>query len=123
MRFVLLVVLIALAVLLVLRFGASRQANPVRESVVALDKTKQALLPSQLQQVEAALDAYAAEHMDYPGGLDELVPRFLGQADLLVDPWGTPLRLEKGKAQEPLLVSAGPDRAYGTHDDMRRSLR
>ncbi len=123
MRFVLLIVLIALAVLLVLHFGTGRQANPVKKSVAVLDKTKQALLPSQLQQVEAALDSYAAEQMNYPGSLDELVPQYLSQADFLVDPWGTPLRLEKGVAQNPFLVSAGPDREYGTLDDIRRSLR
>jgi hypothetical protein len=122
MRFGLLIILIALAVLLVLHFGKGKQTNPVKEADIVLDKTKLAILPSQLQQVDEALDAYAAEHSAYPGKLAELVPDYLPQADLLIDPWGTRLRLERRRAENASLVCAGPDRVFGTGDDSRRSL-
>jgi len=122
MRYILLVILVALAVLLVLRFGKSQKTNPVKEADALLDNAKLAVLPMQLQQVEAALDAYAAERGSHPGDLAELVPGYLRGADLLIDPWGTPLRLDEGEEEKAFLVSAGPDRAFATGDDIRRSL-
>jgi hypothetical protein len=123
MRYVLLLFLAALAVVLVLQLGAGRKANPVVQSFAALDKAKAAALPSQLQQVEAALEAFADEHGAGPGDLAELVPGQLRSADLLIDPWGTRLRLEKDSAGQAVLVCAGPDRAFATADDIRRSSR
>jgi hypothetical protein len=122
MRYILLLLLVALAVVLLLHFGTGKKAAQVEESTAALDKAKLAVLPMQLQQVEAAVDAYADENGDYPQDLEMLVPRFLPQADLLIDPWGTRLRLEKGEPPKLFLVCAGPDRAFGTGDDSRRSL-
>jgi hypothetical protein len=122
MRYILLLLLVALAVILVLHLGTGKKVAQVEESTAALDKAKLAVLPMQLQQVEAAVDAYADENGDYPGDLEMLVPRFLPQADLLIDPWGTRLRLDKGEPSKLFLVCAGPDRAFGTDDDSRRSL-
>jgi hypothetical protein len=122
MRFVLLVILIALAVLLLLHVGKGRPSNPVKEADAILDKTKQAILPSQLQQVEAALDAYTSEHGYYPDDLSQIVPDFLPNPDFLIDPWGTQLRLVRGEGEKTFLLSAGPDRAFGSGDDIRRSL-
>ncbi len=117
-----LIILIVLAVLLVLHFSKGKQANPIKEADAMLDRTKLAILPSQLQQVDEALDAYAAEHSAYPDDLAELVPDCLPQDDLLIDPWGTRLRLEGNGKERMFLVSAGPDRVFGTSDDSRRSL-
>ena len=122
MRFVLLVSLVALAVLLVLHFGKGEKSNPVKEADAMLDKTKQAVLPSQLQQVEAALDAYATERGSYPDDLAQIVPAYLPSPDFLIDPWGTQLRLVRGDGEKVFLASAGPDRAFGSGDDIRRSL-
>lgn len=122
MRYILLLLLVALAVVLVLHFGAERKANPLGESETALDKAKLAALPAQLQQVEAALAAYADERGAYPAGLAELVPGYLRDADLLIDPWGTTLRLERSAAGGTVLSSAGPDRVFAGSDDIRRSL-
>jgi hypothetical protein len=122
MRFGLLILLIALAVLLALIFRGGGQANPVAESTARLDAAKGATLEPIMKQVEAAVDAYVDENGDYPGDLEILVPRFLPSADLLIDPWGTRLRLEKGEPPNLFLISAGPDRAFGTGDDRRRSL-
>jgi hypothetical protein len=122
MRYVLLVILVALAVLLVLHVGTSQKTNPVKKANAMLDKAKLAALSAQLQQVEAALDAHADEQSAYPGDLSELVPGYLRSADLLIDPWGTRLRLDRGEEGKAFLVSAGPDRAFATGDDIRRSL-
>ncbi|MBN2345998.1 MAG: type II secretion system protein GspG [Candidatus Aminicenantes bacterium] len=122
MRYLLLVVLIALAVVLMLHLGRGKGTVPVEESVAALDKAKLSVLPSQLLQVEAALEAYADEHGAYPDELAGLVPGYLRNADSLVDPWGTRLRLQKGERKGAFLVSAGPDRKFSTPDDRRRSL-
>ena len=117
-----LILLVAMAVLLVLHIGTARQANPVKEADAVLDRTKLAILPSQLQQVEAALDTYAAERTGYPGDLDELVPKYLPNSGFLIDPWGTRLRLEEEAGGKATLVSAGPDRAFASGDDIRRSI-
>lgn len=122
MRFGLLLLLIALAILLVVLFSGGGKGNPAAESISRLDAAKGATLEPILQQVEAALDSYADENGGYPADLEVLVPRFLPRADFLVDPWGTRLRLEKDGTRGPSLVSAGPDRAFGTGDDIRRSL-
>jgi hypothetical protein len=123
MRYVLLLFLTALIVVLALHFGAGSQANPVKQSFAALDRAKAALLPSQLQQVEAALEAFADERGADPGDLAELVPVYLRSADLLIDPWGTRLRLERNGEGRADLVCAGPDRAFASSDDIRRSPR
>ncbi|MDD8013460.1 MAG: hypothetical protein PHX05_08295 [Acidobacteriota bacterium] len=123
MRYALLVILVALVVMLVLHYGADRKANPIEESAAMLDKSKAALLPSQLQQVEAALDAYADERGARPADLAELVPGYLRGAGLLIDPWGTRLRLERSGEISAALISAGPDHVFSTRDDIRRSLQ
>jgi len=122
MRFILLVILVALAVVLVLYTAKSRTATPVEESAAVLDRTRAAILPSQLRQVEEALGAYAEARSAYPGDLAELVPAYLRSADLLTDPWGTRLRLENEPPGHAFLVCAGPDRSFATADDTRRSL-
>jgi hypothetical protein len=122
MRFGLLILLIALVIVMVVYLGKGRQANPVAEASADLDKAKGATLEPIMKQVETAVDAYADENGNYPENLEILVPQFLSRTDDLIDPWGTRLRLERGEPQKLSLVSAGPDRAFGTSDDSRRSL-
>jgi hypothetical protein len=122
MRFGLLIILIALAVVTVIYFAKGRQANPVAEVDRDLDVAKGATLEPILRQVEAAIEAYADENGLPPQDLEQLLPRFLPSADSLIDPWGTRLRLEKGEPQGLFLISAGPDRIFSTGDDNRRSL-
>lgn len=123
MRYLLLLLLFALAVVLALHLGKSRQADPLAESGAMLDKAKLAVLPAQLGQVAAALDAYRSDRGAWPGDLAELVPEYLPVSDLLLDPWGTRLRLERPDAGDAFLACAGPDRAFASPDDTRRSLQ
>ncbi|MCJ7524398.1 MAG: hypothetical protein MUP71_04140 [Candidatus Aminicenantes bacterium] len=122
MKFGLLIILIALLVVMVLYLGKGPKANPVSQSLTNLDKAKAVSLEPILLQVEAALAAYADENGSYPDDLENLVPRCLPRTDLLVDPWGTRLRLEKDDQQNSFLICAGPDRIFATGDDSRRSL-
>jgi hypothetical protein len=122
MRFGLLIILIALLVVMVLYLGKGTKADRVSQGLASLDKAKGMTLGPIMQQVEAALDAYANENDGYPKDLEELVPRYLSREDLLIDPWGTRLRLEKDNQQKSTLASAGPDRMFATGDDSRRSL-
>lgn len=122
MKFGLLIILIALLVVMVLYLGKSPKANPVSQGLTSLDKAKEAALEPIMQQVEAAVDAYADEKGGYPEDLEELLPNYLSRTDLLIDPWGTRLRLEMDDQRKWSLISAGPDRLFATADDRRRSL-
>jgi hypothetical protein len=122
MRFALLVLLVALVIVLFVFLAKERQADPGSETLAPLDKAKSASLEPILLQVQAALDAYDDENGEPAPDLDALLPRFLANADMLVDPWGTRLILEKDAQGGAFLVCAGPDRAFATADDTRRSL-
>jgi len=122
MKFGLLIILIALLVVMVLYLGKGPKANPVPQAIISLDKAKGATLEPIMQQVAAALDAYTTENGSDPEDLEKLVPRYLPRTDLLIDPWGTRLRLEKDDQQNSFLICAGPDRLFATGDDSRRSL-
>lgn len=122
MRFALLVILVALVIIMVVFLARNRQASPGGEAMAPLDKAKTASLEPILRQVQAALDAYNDENGEPAPDLDALLPRFLANADMLVDPWGTRLVLETEAPGSASLVSAGPDRAFASADDIRRSL-
>lgn len=122
MKFGLLIILIALLVVMVLYLGKGPKANPVSQGLTSLDKAKGATLEPIMQQVEAAIADYENDNDGYPENLEKLVPRYLPRTDLLVDPWGTRLRLEKDDQQNSFLICAGPDRLFSTGDDSRRSL-
>lgn len=122
MKFGLLIILIALLVVMVLYLGKGPKVNPVSQGLTRLDTAKGVTLEPIMQQVEAAIDAYADEKGSYPEDLEELVPSYLSRTDLLIDPWGTRLRLEMDDQQKLSLISAGPDRLFSTGDDRRRSL-
>ena len=117
-----LIILIALLVAMVLYFGKGHQADPVSQANSNLNKAKTVSLEPIMLQVETALAAYAEQNGGYPDDLENLVPRFLPRTDLLVDPWGTRLILEKNYQQNSFLICAGPDRLFATGDDSRRSL-
>jgi hypothetical protein len=121
MRYALLVILIALAVVLALHLARAGAAGPAPTAPARLDEARLAALGAQLREVETALGAFADERGGWPADLAELVPGHLRDARLLVDPWGTPLRLEHGAAAAAV-ASAGPDRVPGSGDDIRRSL-
>ena len=117
-----LIIFIALLVVLVLYLGKGPKADRVSQAVMSLDKAKGVTLGPIMQQVEAAIADYENDNDGYPENLEKLVPRYLPGTDLLIDPWGTRLRLEKDDQQNLFLICAGPDRLFTTEDDSRRSL-
>ena len=40
----------------------------------------------------------------------------------MLDAWGTPFRIDMADPQHPKIRSAGPDRKWGTADDLTRSV-
>jgi len=96
-----------------------------------------AVTQAMIRNFDAALRAYRAEYGKYPsGGLKEvesalrgnnphgtifmeLLASDLNQAGEQVDPWNTPFRLVPARdATPPQLISAGPDKVFGTQDDI-----
>jgi len=86
-----------------------------------------------IQAIAMANAAYVADNGSLPKNLDnpELVKVLSGQNPYinlrpeqldahgnLVDDWGTPLRISKKTEKAVLIVSAGPDRIFGTQDDI-----
>lgn len=66
-------------------------------------------------QVQAALEAAKSPEGLYPADLASANP----PASALNDPWGTPFRYEPtGGGVSYLLISAGPDKAFDTTDDL-----
>lgn len=111
--------------ILVLVAGGGCRKTPQKNSdqgpLRPLLKVKGAVMPQLFQGVEAALEQYRDEHDRYPDQLSELVPAFLTRADDLIDSWGTPMRLRTDNSTgEAILESAGPDRQFGTPDDLVR---
>lgn len=80
-----------------------------------------------LEAVSVALDLYKVDHDVYPPSLDTLLPKpnamwqgdrgYVRSTNVLVDSWGTKLRFEVG-TNSCELRSAGPDRHFGTFDDI-----
>lgn len=54
--------------------------------------------------------------------IDRLAPRYLEHV-LRLDAWDSPYRLEDEDDEGLWIVSAGPDRKFGTEDDLRERLR
>ena len=90
-----------------------------------------------IQSFDTACRAYNAEYGHYPMGKPagivvaltgknlrsivflKLRERDVNQAGELIDYWKTPFRFERVSDGEPLqLTSAGPDKTFGTQDDV-----
>jgi type II secretion system (T2SS) protein G len=66
---------------------------------------------------EQALAMYALEHHRCPGRADDLIAGDYIRARNLIDPWGTPIAYSCSE-DDLKAVSAGPDRIFGTADDV-----
>jgi len=101
---------------------------------VAVQKDKVASLE---KQIEAACQAYKAKHGKLPASSEnyQLVqilkqdnpqvmsftndnPNSLNSNGELVDSWGTPFRITFGPDSKVHAASAGPDKVFGTPDDV-----
>jgi len=102
-----------------------------------LPAAKRAKLANEFSQVQAAVLGYYTEYSEYPSAPNDatLITELMGDnprkveflalhsSDLnangeLVDPWGTPLQLSIDADGTLHARSAGPDRIFGTPDDI-----
>jgi hypothetical protein len=112
--------MLALVIGLLLTVGKNRQENPVSQGAAAMEIAKTAAVELDMDHITAAISAYFGDHGEYPDSLDALLPNYLPSADSIIDSWGTPFHLEKSQPQDPVLLSAGPDRTFATADDIKR---
>ena len=101
-----------------------------RRAVARLEAAAVAAARAQLRLVLSAMDDFAADCGSLPDpekGLTELVScpevpawdgPYLVPSRVPLDPWRTPYRYQ-AVAGRPVLLSAGPDTAFGTADDIR----
>jgi hypothetical protein len=119
---ILIIIVAALIFLMVLFLNKGQQANPVAQGMAGLDKAKIATMELDMNTISAAITNYFGNFNEYPENLEMLVPKYLPSTNSILDSWGNPLRLEKDNQQNLYLVSAGPDRAFATGDDIKRRL-
>ena len=96
----------------------------VRYVVPNIFKAQTGRVVSDIQVIVEALNQYAIENNgDYPDSLEALVTpdangyKYLQQDQVPKDPWGGAYKLQA--ADGVAVVSAGPDRQFGTSDDVR----
>jgi len=136
-RRVVLGVLIAVAILVVLVFGSLALSVGPQVILVA----KKAKLKNEMVQVQTAVLSYYTEYSVYPAAPDAATlvriltgatkdgnerqiafatfkPSDLDAKGDLLDPWGTPIELSVTADGKLHARSAGPDKIFGTRDDV-----
>ena len=80
-----------------------------------------------IASIESAIDLYEMDNGRFPDSLQNLVSKgsepnwsgpYLKKAEQLNDPWGTQFQYTKS-GNSYTIVSAGPDKAFGTADDVK----
>jgi len=72
--------------------------------------------------VENALWQYMIEFNRCPPGNDDLIRGHYINTAALVDPWGTAIAYSCSSDEDLTAHSAGPDRTFGTADDVTRDF-
>lgn len=88
----------------------------------ALDRTEKLALDRQVDNIKNALDNYYSSHNEYPDMLDMLVPDYVAVPKQLDDPWGNRFKIAQDEEMNLVLISAGPDRKFGSEDDIKRGI-
>ena len=73
-----------------------------------------------IQEVLAAVESYCSRGEECPMDLGVLVgpSNYFKSTDKVTDPWGTRYRVEKQDGFGFVIISAGPDKRFGTSDDI-----
>ena len=92
------------------------------------NQSKEKGVKSTFALLEGALEEYKEFQGDFPGRMSELysipdsrkiLDKISNSPGAIVDPWGRPLDYRYAPGDNfPELVSAGPDRKFGTADDI-----
>ena len=74
-----------------------------------------------IREIEAAAEMYLLSHSVPPKSVDMLVgpSNYIKDNGKVKDPWGTTYKIEIGDFSSPIIISAGPDKKFGTTDDIR----
>lgn len=83
---------------------------------------------SSIRAIENAVDLYEVDNGKLPDSLNSLMTKgseinwngpYIRKAESLKDPWGTDFQYTKKSNREYTIISAGPDQAFGTSDDIK----
>ena len=83
---------------------------------------------SSIRAIEGAIDMYEVENGRLPDSLQNLVTKgsepnwsgpYLKKAEALKDPWGMDYQYTKTGETTYTVISAGPDKSFGTADDVK----
>jgi hypothetical protein len=106
-----------------IRVGDRRWVD-ARLLMTALDQVKARQVQDDFEKLTEAIERFRAKNHQLPAAngmgelLDLLYPTFSPQ-NLRLDPWSTEYSFHLNSAGSYTLISAGPDRKFGTADDIR----
>jgi len=122
MKGALIILLIAGAIYFFLvKKQAEKTLVVAEEGISAIDKAKNTAQFANWAHITQALSSYVNNHGDYPDRLEDLLPNYIHFENQLRDPWGKPVRYEKGNGSVTLR-SAGNDGEFNTDDDLIKTL-
>lgn len=124
MRGFLLVILIAVVIILTINMGlcGKKGSTPDQQLEHAMTKTMGMELETSIRAISQAIDLYYADHGEYPGVLDVLVPQYLKTEEELLDPWRNKYKIERDEEMNVFLTSPGRDLIWESEDDIKRRI-
>lgn len=123
----LIILLAALVVVFLFTTKSADKDNPdgttqIQKAFKVIEQTEQLALDRTINNIKTALDNYYADNNEYPEMLDMLVPDYIPVPSHLDDPWGNRFKISQDEEMNLVLISAGPDRKFGSTDDIKRGI-
>jgi hypothetical protein len=116
-RGALVVVLLAMVIVYLLFFAKAGKKSYIEATQDANTRLRAGLTETNMATMEKGLALFTATQGQLPQNLKEFFAARLFSGDPS-DGWGTPLKYERLSDENYRLVSAGPDRAFDTDDDI-----
>ncbi len=116
-RGALIIVLLAMVVVYFLFFAKAGEKSYIEATVDANTRLRTGLTETNMATMEKALTLFSATQGQLPQDLKELFAARLFSGDPS-DAWGTMLKYERLSDENYRLIAAGPDRTFGTDDDI-----
>lgn len=112
------IVIISVAVVYFL-WVAKAGKDKVIEDVKAFSDSTLKLTQANMANMAKEIQAYMAMQGQVPSDINEL--QMLRRLPMgILDNWGTAIKYEKKSDEDFRLISAGPDRKFGTEDDITK---